>query len=58
MTPQNITKSLDKILIALSILERRLLMQTGEIYSIKDVGSDYDCISDDIYYLLAENKVQ
>lgn len=48
---------MDKIIITLSICEKRVKMYNDEMFIMKDLGSDFDNISDDVYYLLAENKV-
>lgn len=53
-----LTKNLDRVMIALSICDKRHQMFNGEMYGLKDLGQDYETISDDIYYMLSEPKVQ
>ena len=48
---------MDKLLISLSICDKRLLVNSDEIFTYKDLGSDFDPITDNVYYLLADGKI-
>ena len=58
MNQSAINKVLDKIMIALSICETRIKMYQGEMFSLKEIGKEYEGISDDIHYMFVESKAQ
>ena len=48
---------MDKIMISLSICDKRLKIHSEEIFSLKELGNEFDSISDNVYYLLADGKI-
>eukprot|EP00349_Pseudokeronopsis_sp_Brazil_P000359 CAMPEP_0202962186 /NCGR_PEP_ID=MMETSP1396-20130829/6290_1 /ASSEMBLY_ACC=CAM_ASM_000872 /TAXON_ID= /ORGANISM="Pseudokeronopsis sp., Strain Brazil" /LENGTH=138 /DNA_ID=CAMNT_0049682587 /DNA_START=163 /DNA_END=579 /DNA_ORIENTATION=- len=60
-THQQIQKNMDKVLICLGICEKRIkiLSDEGSVFTEKDMATDFDSglISDDIYHLIADNKI-
>jgi len=53
----NVLKNLDRILVSLFICNKRLQMHRGELFTGKVDLLEFEMISENVYYWIAENKL-